>query len=311
MYGYRDGSDNPFVARHRALALRFALLVLLSVALMIMDHRHQQLDRLHDALSLVVLPVQWAVDAPFSALRWSRQNLVAHRELVEANRALRDENLRIRGELQRVVALQSENERLRELLQASRRVDERVVVAEIMSVAMDPYRHQVVLNRGQRSHAFQGQALIDAYGVLGQITHAGPVQSTALLITDPNHSIPVEINRNGLRTIAEGTGDTGRLQLPYLPNNADIREGDLLVSSALAGRFPRGYPVAVVTSIELVPGERFARISARPTAHVDRSREVLLVIPRPPEETEQAEPGADAIDQPAIDSEVDSGEPAP
>lgn len=300
MYGYRDGGENPFVGRHRALILRLALLVLLSVALMILDHRHQQLDRLHDALSLVLLPIQWSVDAPFSALRWTRESLSNRGELLRENRELREENLRIRGELQRLVALQTENERLRELLQSSRRLDEHVVVAEIMSVDMNPYRHQIVLNRGRRNHAYQGQALIDAHGVLGQITHAGPLHSTGLLITDPNHSIPVEINRNGLRTIVQGTGDTSRLELPYLPVNADIRSGDLLVSSGLAGRFPRGYPVGIVDEVEIVPGERFARISAHPAARVDRSREVLLVINQP-ETTEvpddeagkPAQPGAE------------------
>lgn len=293
MYGYRQDTRNPFTGRHRALALRLALLVLLSCALMILDHRHQQLDRLHDVLSVVVTPVRWAVDAPARAVIWSRENLASRQHLIERNRRLREENLRTRGNLQRLDALQAENERLRELLQSARQVDQQVMISEILAVDMNPYRHQVVLNRGGLDEVYEGQALIDAYGVLGQVTHAGPLQSTALLITDPNHSIPVEINRNGLRTIAQGTGNTERLDLPYLPSNADVQPGDLLVSSALAGRFPRGFPVATVTEVEIIPGERFARVSARPTARIDRSREVLLVTRRP-EPAAQDAPAADA-----------------
>lgn len=293
MYGYRQDTRNPFTGRHRALALRLALLVLLSCALMILDHRHQQLDRLHDVLSVVVTPVRWAVDAPARAVIWSRENLASRQHLIERNRRLREENLRTRGNLQRLDALQAENERLRELLQSARQVDQQVMISEILAVDMNPYRHQVVLNRGGLDEVYEGQALIDAYGVLGQVTHAGPLQSTALLITDPNHSIPVEINRNGLRTIAQGTGNTERLDLPYLPSNADVQPGDLLVSSALAGRFPRGFPVATVTEVEIIPGERFARVSARPTARIDRSREVLLVTRRP-EPAAQDSPAADA-----------------
>ncbi len=282
MYGYKQtDTRNPFTGRHRMLVLRLALLVLLSCALMILDHRHQQLDRLHDALSVLVTPVRWAVDAPTRVVLWSRESLSARHHLIERNRELRTQNLRIHGELQRLDALQAENERLRELLQSARQVDQQVMISEILAVDMNPYRHQVILNRGSLDDVYAGQALIDAHGVLGQVTHAGPLQSTALLITDPNHSIPVEVNRNGLRTIAQGTGSTIRLDLPYLPSSADVRPGDLLVSSALAGRFPRGYPVGIVTEVEIIPGERFARISARPAARIDRSREVLMVTRRP------------------------------
>ncbi len=282
MYGYKQhDTRNPFTGRHRMLALRLALLVLLSCALMILDHRHQQLDRLHDVLSVLVTPVRWAVDAPTRAVLWSRENLAARQHLITRNRQLREQNLRIQGDLQRLQALQAENERLRELLQSARQVDQQVMISEILAVDMNPYRHQVILNRGSLDAVYPGQALIDAHGVLGQVTHTGPLQSTALLITDPNHSIPVEINRNGLRTIAQGTGNTSRLDLPYLPSNADVRPGDLLVSSALAGRFPRGYPVGIVTEVEVIPGERFARVTARPAARIDRSREVLMVTRRP------------------------------
>ena len=311
MYGYKQqDSRNPFTGRHRMLALRLALLVLLSCALMILDHRHQQLDRLHDALSVLVTPVRWAVDAPTRAILWSRETLAARHSLIERNRQLREQNLHIRGDLQRLQALQAENQRLRELLQSARQVDQQVMISEILAVDMNPYRHQVVINSGSRDNIYVGQALIDAYGVLGQVTRSGPLQSTALLITDPNHSIPVEINRNGLRTIAQGTGNTNRLDLPYLPSNADVRPGDLLVSSALAGRFPRGYPVGIVTEVEVTPGERFARVTARPAARIDRSREVLMVTRRP-EAADNDEPAEAATPAQIPESVTPSGDSQP
>ncbi|MFQ5642164.1 MAG: rod shape-determining protein MreC [Thiogranum sp.] len=144
---------------------------------------------------------------------------------------------------------------------------------------MDPYRHQIELNKGSLDHLFEGQPLLDSQGVMGQLIHVGPFTSTAMLITDPAHAIPVQVNRTGLRTIALGTGSIDRLELPHIPNNADIRSGDLLVSSGLGGRFPPGYPVAEVIDVQQDPGRTFSHVTARPRALLDRSREVLLVWP--------------------------------
>jgi rod shape-determining protein MreC len=144
---------------------------------------------------------------------------------------------------------------------------------------MDPYRHQIELNKGTLDHLFEGQPLLDSQGVMGQLIHVGPFTSTAMLITDPSHAIPVQVNRNGLRTIALGTGTIDRLELPHIPDNADIRVGDLLVTSGLGGRFPPGYPVAEVIDVEQDPGRAFSHVTARPRALLDRSREVLVVWP--------------------------------
>ena len=131
--------------------------------------------------------------------------------------------------------------------------------------------------KGSLSGIFPGQPVLDAHAVMGQVTHVTPMTSTVLLITDASHALPVQVDRNGLRTIAFGTGRIHELELPHLPNNADIREGDQLVTSGLGGRFPPGYPVARVSRIEHRPGEPFASIVATPSAHLERSREVLLV----------------------------------
>ena len=179
--------------------------------------------------------------------------------------------------MQKFDALEAENLRLRELLDSSFKVSDRVLIAELMAVEMDPYRHQVILNKGERDNAFVGQPLVDAYGIMGQILHTTPFTSTAMLITDPAHATPVQVNRNGLRSIAVGTGSLSELSLPHIPNSADIRVGDLLITSGLGGRFPPGYPVATVVAVTIDPGHPFAQVSARPLSHLDRSREVLLV----------------------------------
>ena len=269
----------PLFLRGPSLTTRLIVCALASVVLMTLDHRQQQLDRVRAALSVVLYPVPWLVDAPFRFGNWLGETAATHAVLVAENRALRDTVRGAAAELLRFASLEEENRRLRELLQAAQTHDFDVEIARLLAVDLDPFRHQLLLNRGARDGAEQGQALIDAHGVMGQIDTVGPLTSYAVLITDPSHAIPVEVNRNGLRTIARGTGDTDRLDLPYLPNNADIEVGDLLMTSGLGGVFPPGYPVGTVTSVVRRSGERFAEISAAPAALLNRSREVLLVRP--------------------------------
>lgn len=269
----------PLFLRGPSLTTRLIVCALASVVLMTLDHRQQQLDRVRAALSVVLYPVPWLVDAPFRFANWVGESAGTHNVLVAENRELRATIRGTAAELLRFAALEEENRRLRALLQAAQTHDYVVEVARLLSVDLDPFRHQLMLNRGERHGVVRGQALIDAHGVMGQINRINPFTSYALLITDPSHAIPVEVNRNGLRTIARGTGDTDRLDLPYLPNNSDIEVGDLLVTSGLGGVFPPGYPVGIVTTVTRRPGERFSDISATPAALLNRSREVLLVRP--------------------------------
>jgi len=231
------------------------------------------------ALSIVVYPIQLAVELPGSVTGWFRESLATRRELQEENVSLQTQLLMLKAQRQKLEALEVENIRLRELLDSSFQVGEKILVAELMSVNLDPYKHQIVINKGELDRIYPGQPLLDADGVMGQVVHVGPYTSTAVLITDTSHAIPVQVNRNGLRTIALGSGTINRLELPYLPNNSDILIGDLLITSGLGGRFPPGYPVAKVTAIQQDPGQAFARIVATPKAKLDRSREVLLVWP--------------------------------
>jgi len=247
---------------------------------MTIDHRQHHLDSMRSFLSVVVYPLQWLVDLPDTSSEWFRESLSTRRELQEENASLRTQQLMLNTQLQKLESLEAENRRLRALLDSSFQVGTRhMLIAGLLSVDMDPYRHQIEVNKGSLDHLFEGQPLLDSQGVMGQLIHVGPLTATAMLITDPSHAIPVQINRTGLRTIALGTGSIDRLELPHIPTNADVRIGDLLISSGLGGRFPPGYPVAEVINVEQDPGNTFSEVSARPRAHLDRSREVLLVWP--------------------------------
>ncbi len=288
-----------------ALGLRFLLLAALSILLLVVDHRYNHLDAARKAIGATVYPLRVIVDAPVALWRWLGETTSSRNELQLRNSRLNVERLLTQARLQRFAALEAENARLRAMLEATTRVRDQVRVAEIMSVSSNPFRHVLVVDKGTRDGVFDGQVLIDADGVVGQIIEAGVLSSQGILISDPDHALPVLVNRNGLRTIAVGTGEFDRLDLPFLPNNADIREGDLLVTSGLGGAFPPGYPVAIVASVVRIPQEPFAAVSAQPSAALNRVREIMLIW------TTIAEPadGAAAADAPeAVASEETTDE---
>lgn len=251
--------------------------MLAAVALMTVDHRFHHLESARTVLSLVVLPLQLVVHAPFRAAHWASQELATRATLIDENERLREERLLIEARLGRLADLEAENRRLRELLASASRVGERVLIAEVMAVDMDPFSRKILLNKGSRDGVFLGQPLIDAQGVMGQVVHVGPFSCTALLITDPNHALPVQFTRNGLRAIAMGRGGSNSLELAHLPTNADARVGDIVVTSGLGGRFPSGYPVGRVSQVRTDTGRPFAEVTVDPVANLERNREVLLV----------------------------------
>lgn len=267
----------PLLLRGPSPGIRFLLLWVACALLMVLDHQQHQTQNIRAALSVATYPLQAVVNMPFAAGRWISETLSDRNALLEDNKQLRDQVLKQDFLLQKLNALQVENTRLREMMRSATEVAERILVAEIRSVDLDPYRHRLVINKGSRDGAYNGQAILDAYGVIGQITSAEPLSSRAILITDPSHATPVEINRNGIRTVALGTGDATELNLPFLPNSTDIQIGDLLVSSGLGGQFPPGYPVGVVFEVLRDPGKNFATVRAHPSAQLDRGRQVLLV----------------------------------
>jgi rod shape-determining protein MreC len=280
--------------------------VLLSITLMAVDHRYKQLETVRHALSVITYPLYLLADLPNTASSWLGKVFATRLQLQNDNARLQRENLELRGQLQKYNTLEAENRRLRNLLGSSIKVGDRVLIAELSSVELDPYKQQIVINKGSTSGVYDGQAVVDARGIMGQVTHANPFDATVLLITDNSHALPVQVLRSGLRTIAVGSGLIDELDLPYLPNDADIQVGDLLVSSGLGGRFPPGYPVAQVTAVQRAPERPFAQVAARPLAHLDRSREVLLVWPVPEVKVGGNLQGAKDATQPATTA---GGEP--
>lgn len=253
--------------------------MLISVVLMTLDHRYQHMDSIRAGLSVMLDPLRYLANLPSAIGEWGIDTFTTRKTLQEENAILRTQNQLLKAELQKFAFIKAENMHLRALLESSKKIGDRVLIGELLSVDLDPYRRQVVINKGSNNEIYVGQPLVDAEGVMGQIVHTSPFTSTALLITDPAHALPVQVNRNGLRAIAVGTGAENQIELPHLPNNADIKVGDLLVTSGLACVFPAGYPVARIVKITTDPALPFASVIAEPTAKLDRSREVLLVWP--------------------------------
>lgn len=267
-----------------------------SLALLAAEHK-ALLNPVRTALTSAIYPLQQLVSSPTQFAAKAREAFLSRALLLEENTRLHEESLLLKAKLLKFAALEQENLRLRGLLDTSFKLAEQVMIAELLSVNVVPYEHVVVVNKGSRFGVYPGQPVMDANGVVGQVLRVTPYSAEVVLITDPNHAIPVQVNRNGVRTIAQGTGQIDRLSLPYLNGGADIRPGDLLVTSGMGGIFPQGYPVATVTA-ESGPGGPLAKLAATPVALLDRNRELLLVwsksdpIPRVPESMPMPAPNA-------------------
>lgn len=252
--------------------------VLLSVALMIADTHIRWLDPLRSSAGLVLTPLYWAGDLPGRSLDLARQMLVSRADLLAENEKLRADTLLMQRRLQKLAVLTEQNVRLRELLNSSELLEEQVIVAELLGIDPNPQTHKLLINKGSSHGVYEGQPMLDAQGVMGQVVEVMPYSARVLLLTDSRHSLPVQVTRNGLRAIAGGNGTPGSFELRYVADNADIKEGDLLVTSGMAQRFPAGYPVGVVTSVQRGTGQPFATVLASPAAVLDRSRHFLLVF---------------------------------
>ena len=290
---------------------------LLAVVLMAMDHRGQYVPKVRSVAENAVEPFYHLVEWPVTATRNLVEKFESRKKLRQQVEILQEQLLLQRADLQRLDTLYEENRRLRALFEGAESLTFDYHFAELLRVDLDPFSHQVLIDQGSSDGVTVGQAVIDGAGVMGQVEDTHLHFSNIRLISDPNHALPVQINRTGLRTVAFGSGTTGSLNLPNVPLEADIREGDLIVTSGLGDRFPGGYPVALVTEIDREAGQTFAHVQAQPLAALDRGREVLLIRARPPLEVPEllelpAEDGpgeADpAVQPPASDG---SGEQQP
>jgi rod shape-determining protein MreC len=266
---------NPF--RKNSEWSQFGVVCILAVALMVMDARTKWLEMPRNVLAVAIAPVQILASLPTAIGRVFTNLISAEPDIKLAYDNLRNEYFQLKAETLSLRSLQEENEDLRALLDASQRLKEKITLAELINVSIDPYNHSILVGRGLRHGVYGGQAVIDDQGVIGQVTEVMPFNSSVLLITDPGHALPVQIQRTGLRTVVYGTGSVSTLRVPFLNQNSDIEPGDVLLSSGLGGRFPNGYPVAIITDVDVIQDEAFMEVSAKPIAKLDRSNHVLLL----------------------------------
>ena len=277
MAGFATGAGRPLQGRGGSPGFRFALYAIVSIAFMILDQRFNWLERAHYVMQATTYPVELAVSSPVIAWRRMQQSF-ANRDSLEAeNQRLRTRlrNLELRS--MRYDALAEQNAALIGLRNALPPVAQRWLPADIVNIQLDSLRQRVLIDRGSLNGATPGQAVLDDDGVVGQTMHVGPWSAQVILITDPEHELPVQIERTGLRTIAVGAGDSTSLALPYLPANADVHAGDVLVTSGLGAVFPPGYPVARVMEVHKDTVQPLAHVRAVPFAHLDTDTEVMLV----------------------------------
>jgi rod shape-determining protein MreC len=297
--------DRPLYGRGPSVGLRFTVYGILSIVLMYYDQHGHWVQRLHFALDAAAYPVQAAVSSPRAAWNWVTQGLQTRDALRAENQRLHDQVLALEMSVVREDALEQENAELRGLHASLPPFIKKWQLAEIISVETNPLRQRVVINKGAADGVTVNQAVVDGSGVLGQVARVGPWSAEVILVTDPEHAIPVEVVRNSLRSIAVGSGNTGELLLPYLAVNSDVKSGDLLVTSGLGGVFPAGLPVARISGVHRETNQLLAQVRAQPLASIERDREVILL------EFEPTHPDAPAADPPIAPVPQNPAKPPP
>lgn len=275
----QNNKHNRLFSRSGHSPLGFMLALLFSIGLMFSDYRYHYLDNVRSGFSLIVSPLQYAVDYPVRVVGWVQSLVSAKKALIDENMRLRYQQTALEAELQKLLVIQKENSQLKELLLTSSQADMRAMAAQILAVDTSNARQIVVLNKGNRDGVYSGQPILDAKGVMGQVVDVGPMTSTVLLISDSKSAVPVRNNRTGERAILVGTNSLDQLSLINLPKTASIHPGDVLVTSGLGGRYPEGYPVGKVEKVTSLPGEDFVKVVVSPIALLNRNRLVLLIWP--------------------------------
>ena len=268
---------NPIFNQGRSPAHRLILVLCCSMALIFFDHRMSSFETVRGYLQTMVSPLQYVANAPKQIMNWASTNIVTRRQLMQENQNFRENELFFHEQVMQLSIVRQENSRLRSLLASPVSNEIKKMFAEILSVDGDPYSHQVVINRGTNDGVYEDQPVLDEKGIVGQILHVGVSSSRVILISDISHAIPVRIQRNGLRLIASGSGQIDRLVHDFVPHSADIKTGDLLVTSGLGGKYPEGYPVSRVVMVRSDESREFSIVYSEPVAQIDRLRYVLLL----------------------------------
>jgi rod shape-determining protein MreC len=251
--------------------------VLLAIVLMVVDNRWEEFKSVRAALSLPIAPLHYIVSWPAQIIDNIKITLSTHEDLVNENLRLKSDQLLLHSQLQRLIAVESENNYLKSLLKSTNQVKGKTLIAELLAVDFEPFVHQVVLNKGSRDGVYVGQPVLDASGVMGQVIQVGPITSRVILINDPHSGISVQNSRNGMRAFAMGDSYSDKLRLMYVTKTADIKAGDIFLTSGLGDHYPEGYPVGKVSSVITDPAQQFAIIYLEPSARLDKSRQVLLI----------------------------------
>ncbi|CAH1385630.1 rod shape-determining protein MreC [Candidatus Nitrotoga sp. M5] len=282
-----------FFNRGPSPAVRLVFFALLSLLLVFVDVRYRYLESIRSGLSIVVYPLQRLVAAPSKLWHEVDDFFSSHNSLIRNNVELRHQHTLDSAKLLQLEVLKGENQHLRTLLKVQQRADYPMQLAEIMYVARDIFNRKILLDKGTQANVLAGQIVMDDSGIVGQVTRVYPWMSEVTLITDKDHSVPVQVLRNGLRAVVFGSGDAGELALSYLPVSSDIQNGDVLVTSGIDGTYPPGLPVAKIIHVEHDPAYPFARILCAPIAGVDKRRQLLILsallkFPERPEGEESA-----------------------
>lgn len=262
------------------IGLRLFFLTVLSIILMVLDQREHYLSPLRNALTAVVAPIQYLVDVPIRGIQNLSNNLSSREKLLAENAALKANQLLLRAQLQKLISLENENAELRALLQSSPRIqNSRIAIAHLLAISTDPLISELVLDKGLNDGVYNGQPVLDANGVMGQIIQVGPLTSRLLLISDLRSAVPVQDARNGVRGIVVGQGHLAKMLLTDIPDTIDVKEGDLLVTSGLGGHYPAGYPVGIISQVQHDTGAQFTHIEVTPSAQLNRNQPLLLIWP--------------------------------
>jgi rod shape-determining protein MreC len=267
-----------------SLLVRLVFFTQLSLALMVVDTHFKYLHEVRQTIAIALYPIQNLAHLPTTISNLANDFFIAQ-DLADENARFKKQHLIDSGKLQQLSALIIENEHLRKLLEATPRNKSKAILAEIRSIPRDPFNLTIILDKGSQNGAQNGQVIVDNLGVIGQITHTYPWSSEATLITDKDHSVPVQILRNGLRSVASGTGEYKTLELNYMANNVDIQEGDQIVTSGIGDVYPSGLPVALVSKVKRDISSAFAYIICTTIAGVNRNKQVLILSPQPPPES--------------------------
>jgi rod shape-determining protein MreC len=299
-----SNEEDPSLFKHNTVvAWRFVVLFILSIILMMYDHRSNKAAAFRSAVMSIVAPAQFSISKPIEYFAWVKSSFTTHQQLTEENTHLKSELLLQKAELQKILALEKENKQLRALLRSSSAVQGTVKAAKILAISLDPFLAQVILDKGENYGVYVGQPVLDSTGIMGQAIQVGRLTSRVMLVSDSRSAIPVQDVRTGVRGIAIGRGPSEPLMLINVPQTSDIQVGDQLTTSGLCLNFPEGYPVGTIIKIEKQPGQYFATVEIKPAANLEKSRQVLLVIQKQGDELKEARQSIDEMSKENAESQ--------